>query len=223
MRKLVYIGVFKKNGTELFRMQMIVGYQQMVTGFRPHGFALERNTRYPSHPGGNAEMLSHIESGRPLSGWTLRKTLELNTDFDSAVEYLTKTPLCSTEYHIISGIGIGKIFSRDPDSIAYVQTLGENNFEEPDDYIIITNFDFFFHDLREYLDPTGGHILNPRRIVAQRLLNASAALTPEVLYETINAKGVLADTVFQAIMNVQTGLWNTSQPDHPLTDHRGMS
>ena len=69
--------------------------------------------------------------------------------------------------------------------------------------IIITNFDFFFHDFREYLDPTGGHILNPRRIVAQRLLNASDALTPEVLYETINAKGVLADTVFQAIMNVQ--------------------
>ena len=33
--------------------------------------------------------------------------------------------------------------------------------------IIITNFDFFYHDFREYLDPTGGHILNPRRVVAQ--------------------------------------------------------
>ncbi len=66
------------------------------------------------------------------------------------------------------------------------------------------------------MDPTGGHILNPRRIVAQRKLNASAAITPELLYETINTKGVLADTVFQAIMSVQAGLWNVSQPDNPV-------
>ncbi len=51
MSKIVYIGVFKKNGKELFRMQMIAGYQQMITGFRSGAFALERNTRYPSHSG----------------------------------------------------------------------------------------------------------------------------------------------------------------------------
>ena len=28
-----------------------------------------------------------------------------------------------------------------------------------------------------------------------------------------NHKGVLADTIFHAILNVETGLWNVSQPD----------
>ena len=39
-------------------------------------------------------MLRLIESGRPLNGWTLRKTLELHADYDSAVEYLTKVRRC---------------------------------------------------------------------------------------------------------------------------------
>jgi len=55
----------------------------------------------------------------------------------------------------------GVIFSKDPDTVAYTQTLNnpEGNFDEPNDYIIITNFDFFFHDFREYFDPTGGQVL----------------------------------------------------------------
>jgi hypothetical protein len=40
-----------------------------------------------------------------------------------------------------------------------------------------------------------------------------AVLTPEVLFEVINAKGVIADTIFQAVMSVEKGLWNVSQPD----------
>ncbi len=38
-------------------------------------------------------MIKHIESGRTLNGWTLRKTLELNADFDSAVDFLVKVTL----------------------------------------------------------------------------------------------------------------------------------
>ena len=44
-------------------------------------------------------------------------------------------------------------------------------------------------------------------------MNSSTALTPQVLFDTINAEYVLADTVFQAIINVELGLWNISQPD----------
>ena len=80
--------------------------------------------------------------------------------------------------------------------------------------IIITNFDFFWHDVREYFDPTGGSMgLNTRRVVAQRQLNASAAITPDVLFSTINGKGTLADTIFQAIINVEKDVWNVSLPD----------
>ena len=47
------------------------------------------------------------------------------------------------------------------------------------------------------------------------LLNATApgTLTPEYLFDVINAKGVIADTIFQAVMNVELGTWNVSQPD----------
>ena len=73
-------------------------------------------------------------------------------------------------------------------------------------------------------DPTGGYgIGHPRRVEAQKLLNATSegSLTPEHLYEVISSKGVFAGdadavdgdgTVFQAIINVETGLWNVSIP-----------
>jgi hypothetical protein len=76
-----------------------------------------------------------------------------------------------------------------------------------------SNFDFFFHDIREMFDPTGGEIGHPRRVVAQQFLNASAVLTPAILFEAINTHGVIADTVFQAIINVELNVWNVSQPD----------
>ena len=54
----------------------------------------------------------------------------------------------------------------------------------------------------------------PRRLVAKKLLDAAdGALTPALLNATINAEGVLADTVFQAIINVEKDLWLTSKPD----------
>lgn len=62
-------------------------------------------------------------------------------------------------------------------------------------------------------DPTGGEVLHPRRLAAQALLNTSAHQTPEKLFSVLNAKGVLADTIFQAVISVETGLWNVSQPD----------
>ena len=62
-------------------------------------------------------------------------------------------------------------------------------------------------------DPTGGEIGHPRRVVAQQFLNASAVLTPAILFEAINTYGVIADTVFQAIINVELNVWNVSQPD----------
>lgn len=35
----------------------------------------------------------------------------------------------------------------------------------------------------------------------------------EYLFETINHEHTLADTIFQAIIDVEKGLWNVSQPD----------
>ena len=113
----------------------------------------------------------------------------------------------------MSGVKKGTILSMEPAGVAFRQTLGQTNFEEPPSYIIMTNFDFFWHDIREWFDPTGGKIGQPRRIAAQKLLNETGALTPQRLSATISAKGVIADTVFQAIMNVEKDLWNVTIPE----------
>jgi len=215
MTHLVFTGIFRKGGVEVFRSQMVAGYVQVITAYKagPNGFAIERNTRYPDHPSGNELMFHNLESGRPLNGWTLRKICETQPDYEAAVNAIATTPYVSTEYAIVSGVRKGTILAKDPDSVAHTQVLGEANFDERSDYIIMTNFDFYFHDFREFFDPTGGQIGYPRRVEAQKLLNASAVLTPEVLFNTINHKGVLADTIFQAVISVETGLWNVSQPD----------
>ena len=140
MKDLVYVGIFTKGGKEVFRSQMIAGYSCAVTGMKmgPNGFALERNTRYPDHKKGNDEMIKNLLGGRDLNGWTMRKVFEEQPDYESAVAALSSKPFVSTEYQVISGVKKGVILARDPEGVAHTQTLGEPNFEERDDYVIIT-------------------------------------------------------------------------------------
>ena len=65
MTHLVYNGVFTKGGKEVFRSQMIAGYTMVITAFRAgeNGYAVERNTRYTDHWGGNKEMIDNLEKG----------------------------------------------------------------------------------------------------------------------------------------------------------------
>jgi len=228
MSRLVYTGIFTRNGTELYRSQMVAGYVQAITGMRrgPNGFGLERNTRYTDHPGGFEQALSNLKAGRLLNGWQLRQTLEACATYECALDRLSTVPYASTEYTILSGVRKGAILSRSPDYVAYKQTLGIPADTQPASYIIMTNFDFFYHDIREWFDPTGGEMFRPRRLVAQGLLNATLAsgraLTPKVLFDVINAEGVLAGgndsegggdgTIFQALINVELDLWNVSIP-----------
>jgi hypothetical protein len=216
MQNLTYQARFLRNGTEVFRAQMIAAYSCIVTGMRmgTNGFTIETNTRYTSHVGGNQEMFHHLlVDKRDLNGWTLRKVLETSADYEAALTAVSVTPLVATQYVIMSGNRKGNIVSRDPNGVANLMTLGQPNFECRSDYIIVTNFDYFFHDFREYFDYTG-EIGHPRRIEAQKLLNASSDLTQDVLFHTISAKGVFAtDTIFQAIMSVELNLWNVSLPN----------
>jgi hypothetical protein len=169
----VYTGIFTRNGTELYRSQMVAGYVQAITGMRrgPNGFGLERNTRYTDHPGGVEQALSNLKAGRLLNGWQLRQTLEACATYECALDRLSTVPYASTEYTILSGVRKGAILSRSPEYVAYKQTLGIPADTQPASYIIMTNFDFFYHDIREWFDPTGGEMFRPRRLVAQGLLN----------------------------------------------------
>lgn len=168
-------------------------------------------------------MFRNLVSGRVTNGWQLRKILEQAQSYDDAVAQIRAAKYISTEYAIVSGVRKGTILAKDPDTVAHTQTLGQPNIYQRDDYIIITNFDFFWDDVRENFDPTGGCLpLNPlkpgchnRRVTAQLRLNATEPmkLTEERLFEIINGEGTLADTIFQAVINVEKRVWNVSQPD----------
>jgi len=213
LQPLTYTGIFTKSGSEIFRSQMIAGYSAMITGMRkgPNGYTIEINTRFTDHWGGNSEMIKNVFSNkRAISGWTKRKILENVDNYEDAVEAFSTSPYCGTEYNIISGVKKGTILARNPDGLAYQLPLTDSAKK----YIIMTNFDYIWGDVKEIFDPTGGKgIFHPRRKPAEALLDNADAMTPELLFNVINDFEVMAkDTIFQVIMNVETGLWNASLP-----------
>jgi len=217
MQSIIYIAKFTRGGKEVYRAQTMAGYSLPVTGMKsgPNGFSIEVNTRFPEKFGGNTVMFHNLlDEKRDLNGWTIRKVFENAPDYETAVKMLSTTPYTAEQYNIIGGVRKGTILAREPDNTVFQLTLGKPNPEMRDDYIIITNFDFWWHDFREWFDPTGGAFFKPRRIVAQEIMNATKVLTPQVLFDVISAKGVIAgETVFQSVMNVETGLFNVSMTD----------
>lgn len=150
-----------------------------------------------------------FDEKRVPSGWIKRQVLQNYSEYEDAVSALSTQPYASTEYNIMSGVKKGTILARDPDGLVYRIDL-----TPADRYIIMTNFDYIYHDIKEWFDPTSmkgiGH---SRRIGAERLLNASATLSADVLFDTLNDDAVIAtDTIFQAIINVEKNMYNTSLP-----------
>merc|ERR1711862_905675 len=175
------------------------------------GYAIELNTRYPDHFGGNSDMFHNLfKEKRDLSGWTKRKIMEEHDNYEDAIEALSNTPYSGTEYNIVSGVKKGVILARNPDGLAYKLPLSDSK----KDYIIMTNFDFVYHDLREKFDPSGGKgIFHPRRQPAEKILDKADVITPELLWSVINEKAVMAkDTISQVLINVEQGLYNASLP-----------
>lgn len=217
-QRLVYTANIRKGGKELYKSQMVAGYSLPVTSMKPgpNGFSLELNTRFPVHHEGGPDAVWHnlFTEKRPFNGWVVRKVLETANGYEEAVEALSTTPYCTTEYTIIGGVRKGTILARSPDGLAHKLTLGEENTQCREDYIIVTNFDYWDHDVREWFDPTGGKgIGHPRRQAATKMLNSTPVLTPEVLYNVVSSFEVQAkDTIFRSIMNVESGLWNVSLP-----------
>jgi len=115
------------------------------------------------------------------------------------------------------------VLAREPDGVAHRLVLGEANVDERGDYVVMTNFDFYWHDVREYFDPTSGCVpaLHPetcptRRVNAEAVLDGTraGALSPATLFAAIDSPGTFAPdgTIFQATIDVAAGLWNVSQP-----------
>ena len=85
------------------------------------------------------------------------------------------------------------------------------------DYIIMTNFDFYWGDVREWFDPTGGNgMFHPRRVAAQKYIEENSvegAVTDDVLWGALDDKGTFADTVFQGVFNVEKRENSLTVPD----------
>merc|ERR1719428_1318197 len=153
LQAMAYTGIFTKNGTEVFRAQTIAGYASILTGMRkgPNGYTIEINTRFPDHVGGNGDMFRNVfKEKREISGWTKRKILETQDNYEDAVEAFSTTPYAASEYNIIAGVKKGVILARNPDVVAYKLPLHESK----KDYIIMTNFDYPWRDVKELFDPT---------------------------------------------------------------------
>ncbi len=63
----------------------------------------------------------------------LRAAPRRHCRFDEAVASLSTVPFVATEYSIVSGVQKGAILARNPDDVAHKQTLGEHNYNEPDE------------------------------------------------------------------------------------------
>lgn len=214
LQPMTYTGIFTKSGSEIFRAQTIAGYSSILTGMRkgPNGYTIEINTRFTDHVGGNSEMIKNVFTNKITpSGFLKRKILETVDNYEDAVEAFSTTPYAATEYNIVSGVKKGTILARSPDGLAYQLPLSESGKK----YIIMTNFDYIWGDIKEIFDPTGGKgIFHPRRKPAEALLDNADSMTPELLFNVINDFEVMAkDTIFQVIMDVETGLWNASLPN----------
>jgi len=213
LANMTYNGIFYKEGKEIFTTQMIAAYSSPLTAIRrgKNGYTIEINTRYPPKEWNVKNLMRHLfEEKRTTSGWIKRKVLENIDNFEDAVTALSTRPFASSEFIIMSGVQKGVILARDPDDLYHQQTLGPNK----NDYIAITNFDFWDHDKKEWLDPTSIHFGHSRRIGVERLLNKSDNINFDQLYATLNDDEVIAkDTIFQMLANVETDSYKTFLPD----------
>jgi len=202
LQKLTFWGTFIKGGQEIFKVQMIAGYPMALTGMRggANGYTMESNTRYLDHVGGNTELIHNLLSEkRTPGGWVKRKIMEEVDNYEDAVEAFSTRPYAATEYNIVSGVKKGCIIARNPDGAAYRIDLND------DRYIVMTNFDYVYGDLKEYFDPTSpmgiGH---SRRKGAMKLLDQTNNITAEGLMDLMFDDEVVAkDTIFQSVFNVE--------------------
>ena len=200
LSKLVYNAVFTKKGAVLYESQMIALYGAPITGMRrgSNAFGFEINSRFADHIGGNVELFKNLfYLKRPLSYWIRRKLFEQIDNYDTVVQRLSDTPFAAPEYIVLSGNNKGVILARNPATLAYKIELAKKR------YIIVTNFDYIYNDVREWFDPTSVNGIGNRRVAATKILDKHA-ITPHLLLAVLNDPGVMAkDTIFQALINVK--------------------
>lgn len=213
LQKHVYNAVYKKGGKEVFTGQMVFPYQSVLTGIRrgPNGYAYSYNSRYGDTDDDTKYLMYNLfERNMTLSGWSVRKTMENVDNYDDALIAFRTTPYPNKEYNLISGVKKGSILARDADGVAYDLNLADAKDDHP--YVVMTNYDWIKNDPKEFVADPRQHG-SSARLNAQKLLNASNRLSPQVLESVIDDEGVQEpSTIFHAMMSVEHNVYESALP-----------
>lgn len=144
---------FYKGGKLIFTADTVVGSVFVLTGIRPGAFAVNVDTRTAKHF--YDDLISVMIDNAIPTCWLLRKTLEEETNYSSALARLKRERISAPVYYILSGVGPneGAVIEREVNGVHAFYELDEHNW-----FIIQTNYD------RDYPDP----LHDPRRIPVEK-------------------------------------------------------
>ena len=80
---LQYNANYIRNGSTVYQGINVAGFLGTLTAFKMGFYAIELNTRFPDHIGGNIQMFkNYLQKKTPLITWLVRKQLESNNSYD---------------------------------------------------------------------------------------------------------------------------------------------
>lgn len=103
LQDLAYIAKFQRNNTLVFTAAQIAGFLGVLTGHKHNAFTFEINERNQGSFWINAMYLILDKKATPLSFLT-RNLMENMTNFDEAVNLMSKSDLIAPAYFIIGGV-----------------------------------------------------------------------------------------------------------------------
>jgi hypothetical protein len=190
---------YHKGGQLLFSVDSIVGSVFTLTANKPGGFSVEVNTRGESHF--QDDFISLLVQNDIPTCWLLRKVVEEETNYASAVHRLKTTKIAGPVYFVVSGIqgNEGIIIERNSDSVHAAYELSDSTW-----FLVQTNYD------RDQPDPKE----DQRRIPAEnRLMRiGNTNFKEQTLFDVVMSlhPTLNVETIYTVVMVSSTGYHNTT-------------
>lgn len=197
LSKLLVNVEYYKDGKRLFAVDTVVGSVFALTGVRFGGFSINVDTR--AAKSFEDDLISVIKNNAIPTCWLLRKVLEEETNYASAVQRLKSTRIAAPVYYIIAGVGPneGMVIERETDGVHAFYELSDQTW-----FIVQTNYD------RDRPEP----IYDQRRIPMENRVKAVGnKFTPEIAFsEMFTWPTFNIATIMTAIIIPKTGYHNTT-------------
>lgn len=211
LSKLVVNVEYYRGGNKIFSVDTVVGSVFALTGIRHGAFAINVDTRKAKHF--TDDLISVLIDGGMPTCWLLRKTLEQETNYASALRRIKTERIGGPVYYVISGVGPneGCVVERDTATVHAFYELSEDNW-----FIIQTNYD------RDYPDP----LHDPRRIPVEKKMRERGnkdfkeqTLLDEFMFQwpTFNIATIMTAIMVPASGYHNTTVWYGHNPTSPQT------